>query len=564
MATEWHYSKGGQQHSPVSAADLKALAKSGELLPTDMIWKEGMAEWKPAGSLKGLFPDSSGKTTRTAPPAIPQVASPSPTQDSLSTIKQAESPVGLAVPVIAGLAITGACLAFSIIGTLVTDYDDTRFLLVISVAHNIAAVVSLFNVLRLKHYSFARFAPWLAMTSWLWIWAFHPNHGIGLFGMVVAGSIGIWLVIAFKKPTISIAFDADPPLPPLIDVFSFKSKSALDSHYAVSPPSLPFSSPWSDEERGLSAGTISGVLLGLNRSLMYARWLPIGDDGGWIQLNRNGMFTSEKGESGMFRLLSNQQFIDIWKSGKIVDCFKIVSLKQTQIELQNCDGKFVKYKRSMTAGEALLLNPLALLETTNEEKHRHRLSLLQKKWEPINGDGPSIQFTDDNGNGDNGAYIRFDGFAARYSLLTKPPFDTITIRYGQEMISLTILSLERDELVLNGDGVSVHYKRGVSISAAEARRRADAFNEKVKTVGKAALVTAGAIGAGIAVLGVAAVAGAAGTGGISGAGSSGGDTNSGLVRCKLCGGQGVTRYTHAGQMVEQSCSNCYGRGWVKP
>jgi len=55
MSAEWHYTKNGKKIGPVSAADLKALARAGELSPTDMVWKEGMAEWKPAKSLKGLF-----------------------------------------------------------------------------------------------------------------------------------------------------------------------------------------------------------------------------------------------------------------------------------------------------------------------------------------------------------------------------------------------------------------------------------------------------------------------------------------------------------------------------
>ena len=183
-----------------------------------------------------------------------------------------------------------------------------------------------------------------------------------------------------------------------------------------------------------------------------------------------------------------------------------MSRTHTQLELQHRDGKIVKYKRSMTAGEALMLNPLSLLAETDEDKHRHRLSLLQEKWEPVTGDGPAIQFTDDEGQGDAGAYIRFDGFAARYALVAKPPFDTVVIRVGTDQITLKIVSLERDELVLGGEGGSVHYKRGVSISAAEAKKRADAFNDKLKTVGKAALATVGVIGAGIAVLGVAAAA----------------------------------------------------------
>lgn len=71
MATEWRYAKSGQQHGPVSAADLKALAKSGEILPTDMIWKEGMDEWKQAGSLKGLFPPTTTPAPQKAPPPLP-------------------------------------------------------------------------------------------------------------------------------------------------------------------------------------------------------------------------------------------------------------------------------------------------------------------------------------------------------------------------------------------------------------------------------------------------------------------------------------------------------------
>ena len=52
MAAEWHYSKDGQRHGPVSAAELKALAQDGKLTPTDMVWKEGKAAWQPAGSIK--------------------------------------------------------------------------------------------------------------------------------------------------------------------------------------------------------------------------------------------------------------------------------------------------------------------------------------------------------------------------------------------------------------------------------------------------------------------------------------------------------------------------------
>jgi len=51
-----HYSKSGQQQGPVSSEQLKQLAASGQLQPSDLVWKEGMAQWAEARRMKGLFP----------------------------------------------------------------------------------------------------------------------------------------------------------------------------------------------------------------------------------------------------------------------------------------------------------------------------------------------------------------------------------------------------------------------------------------------------------------------------------------------------------------------------
>ncbi len=56
MATEWLYSRDGTDHGPVSSSELVELAKNGQLLPSDLLWKEGMSEWKPASSFPKLFP----------------------------------------------------------------------------------------------------------------------------------------------------------------------------------------------------------------------------------------------------------------------------------------------------------------------------------------------------------------------------------------------------------------------------------------------------------------------------------------------------------------------------
>lgn len=65
MAEGWHYSVQGNRHGPVPAAELKRLADSGQLSPADLVWKEGLANWVSASSVKGLFAGSA------TPPPLP-------------------------------------------------------------------------------------------------------------------------------------------------------------------------------------------------------------------------------------------------------------------------------------------------------------------------------------------------------------------------------------------------------------------------------------------------------------------------------------------------------------
>jgi GYF domain 2 len=82
--SSWFYSHKGERLGPVSFEDLR-LKTHGNLLDPrlDLVWTEGMAEWKAAGEIKGLF-------ERNAPPPQPrEVIAPSidphrsPVQESL-------------------------------------------------------------------------------------------------------------------------------------------------------------------------------------------------------------------------------------------------------------------------------------------------------------------------------------------------------------------------------------------------------------------------------------------------------------------------------------------------
>jgi len=53
---EWFYQRNGQKLGPLDTAALKRMAIAGELDPSDLIWREGMAQWAKASQAKGLFP----------------------------------------------------------------------------------------------------------------------------------------------------------------------------------------------------------------------------------------------------------------------------------------------------------------------------------------------------------------------------------------------------------------------------------------------------------------------------------------------------------------------------
>jgi hypothetical protein len=74
VESHWYYTEKGLKRGPLSPDQLKHLAASGRLQPSDLVWKEGMAEWVGAGGIKGLF--STVSVTKSPPPL------PSPSQDT--------------------------------------------------------------------------------------------------------------------------------------------------------------------------------------------------------------------------------------------------------------------------------------------------------------------------------------------------------------------------------------------------------------------------------------------------------------------------------------------------
>lgn len=96
---QWYYSKNGTQLGPISTEDILSKLASGEISPGDLVWKDGMADWLPAGQVAEL---------RTAAPRSPSAAV-TPTS-SVKTASPYETPVAPQTPFPAQM-IPGAAIS---------------------------------------------------------------------------------------------------------------------------------------------------------------------------------------------------------------------------------------------------------------------------------------------------------------------------------------------------------------------------------------------------------------------------------------------------------------------
>jgi hypothetical protein len=195
-----------------------------------------------------------------------------------------------------------------------------------------------------------------------------------------------------------------------------------------------------------------------------------------------------------------------------------------------------------------------------EAEEASRWENLHGRWEPIDGQGAALQFTED------GALIRQDGLIAKYRIR---PGDLIEL-YADDSpttIQFKVMSFSEHELALTADGQGKHYIRGKTHTEKVHRQQWEAYKEGLKGVGTTAAKVAGgatlAVGA-LAFLGLAAAAvGAGAAAGAAGGGESAGDGRSSgrnfrEIRCDYCNGTG-RREAGIGHGPEV-CSGCGGHG----
>ena len=73
----WHYATNGIQKGPIPTEDMKSRIAMGEIAPTDLAWREGMADWMPVASIAELKVDEPPARVETPASEAP-VPSPEP------------------------------------------------------------------------------------------------------------------------------------------------------------------------------------------------------------------------------------------------------------------------------------------------------------------------------------------------------------------------------------------------------------------------------------------------------------------------------------------------------
>jgi len=71
---QWYFARAGQQQGPFPESTLRQLLATGQLSPADAVWRQGMPQWAPAGSVPGLMPGPVGPGAAPAPAGYPPQA----------------------------------------------------------------------------------------------------------------------------------------------------------------------------------------------------------------------------------------------------------------------------------------------------------------------------------------------------------------------------------------------------------------------------------------------------------------------------------------------------------
>lgn len=116
--SQWYYAHGGQQKGPVPISELQRLASAGDFDPeNDLVWREGMDDWKPAVTVPELAADFRKPSTDTLVESETTVGHSQPS--AVPTFNPNPAPVPMAqAPAATGPAKSGLAVGSMVCGII--------------------------------------------------------------------------------------------------------------------------------------------------------------------------------------------------------------------------------------------------------------------------------------------------------------------------------------------------------------------------------------------------------------------------------------------------------------
>lgn len=119
VAKQWYFSKNLTQMGPVDEGELRSKIATGEILPTDKVWTEGMADWQPLAQVPALSPDIPLRV----PPASSSPYSPPATSPVYPVVPASPPTSGLAIAsLVCGLVGLLSCTFITGLGAVVCGH----------------------------------------------------------------------------------------------------------------------------------------------------------------------------------------------------------------------------------------------------------------------------------------------------------------------------------------------------------------------------------------------------------------------------------------------------------
>jgi len=79
---QWYIARDGKQHGPLSDVEMRTFVAQGHLKPTDLIWRPGFADWRPAPAVFPFQQQQPPPAAAAAPRPAPQNGRPEPARGS--------------------------------------------------------------------------------------------------------------------------------------------------------------------------------------------------------------------------------------------------------------------------------------------------------------------------------------------------------------------------------------------------------------------------------------------------------------------------------------------------